>query len=89
MNSKRKRFALGQTYFAVVFADENLTVPIVQTLVYIKKERGDDRRDYFLFRELTPGDDNHQRSTTIETKPAPIPPGASPHQDRLFERWLT
>lgn len=52
--SSSERFLPGHVYFIVVFSDENLMVPIVQTLVFVKRGKRDDGSRFFLFRELPP-----------------------------------
>lgn len=54
VRSQVGRFVSGQPYFIVMFDDENLTVPIVQTLLYVESEKRDDGSEFFLFRELLP-----------------------------------
>jgi hypothetical protein len=54
MDSQLKNLLPGQTYFIVMFHDEDLKVPLVQTLIFIKDGRRPDGSEFFLFRELTP-----------------------------------
>ncbi len=46
------RFVQGQTYFIVMFDDKELTVPIVQTLTYLKRGERSNGTKYYLFKEL-------------------------------------
>jgi hypothetical protein len=55
MNSSSIRLVRGQTYFIVMFDDENLTIPLVQTLIYRENGRRADGTSYFLFKELHVG----------------------------------
>jgi hypothetical protein len=43
----------GHTYFVVMFNDEDLMVPVVQTLVFVEDGRRADGSEFFLFRELS------------------------------------
>ena len=56
MNARSNRFVAGQTYFIVMFQDEILTVPIVQTLSYEEEGTRTNGTKYFLFREHHLGD---------------------------------
>jgi hypothetical protein len=55
-NSDKKgiRFRLGQVYFIVMYDDERLAVPVVQTLVYLGEGRSRDGRLEFRFKEIKP-----------------------------------
>jgi len=48
-----EKLVAGQTYFIVVFNDEDLKVPVVQTLVYVEDGRRGDGSEFHLFRELS------------------------------------
>ena len=52
MNPQLDRFVSERTYFIVTFADKDLMVPIVQTLVYQKKGTRANGTVYYLFKEL-------------------------------------
>lgn len=43
----------GQMYFIVMFEDEDLKVPLVQTLIFVENRRRDDGSEFFLFRDLS------------------------------------
>ncbi len=47
-----ERFIPGQTYFIVMFQDEAMTVPVVQTLTYERASPQDGDVKNFLFREV-------------------------------------
>jgi hypothetical protein len=42
----------GQTYFIVVFHDEDLTTPIIQTILFVEYGHRDDGSEFALFQEL-------------------------------------
>lgn len=45
----------GNTYFIVMYEDEQLTIPVVQTLVFTEKGKLDDGSPCFFFLELRSG----------------------------------
>ncbi len=55
MNSSSDRLIRGQAYFIVLFDDENLTVPLIQTLIYDQYAKRSDGTGCFLFKELHVG----------------------------------
>lgn len=52
MSAQLPHFITGNAYFIVTFGDENLTVPIVQTLIFEEQQKRTDGTAYFLFKEL-------------------------------------
>ena len=52
MNKQVDRFQPECAYFIVIFADEALSIPIVQTLVFDSAGERTNGIKYFLFREL-------------------------------------
>jgi len=68
VNSKTDRFITGQIYFIVMFDDENLTVPIVQTLRFVKKGERRNGSKYYLFKQL--GCDAKRRDFLVDEKDA-------------------
>lgn len=52
MRSKPNHLVRDRQYFIVMFADENLEIPIVQTLIFKKEGKRPDGSAYFLFKEL-------------------------------------
>ena len=46
------RFAPNATYFVVMFEDEELTVPIVQTLLYLEQGKLDNGTECYFFQDL-------------------------------------
>jgi len=60
MNEQTDRFQIDCAYFIVTFADEALTIPIVQTLVFDSTGERTNGIKYFLFRELlSDGQEQH------------------------------
>jgi len=49
-----KKFETGQPYFFVIFRDEDLRIPIISTLLFVKSVTNADGKDGFLFQELKP-----------------------------------
>ncbi len=41
----------GEIYYLVVFADESMKVPLMDTLIYLGEEKGNDGESLFLFQE--------------------------------------
>ena len=52
-----ERLVPGQVYFIVVFNDEDLKVPLVQTLIFVKDGQRNDGTECHLFRQLSAQDD--------------------------------
>ena len=46
------RFVPGQAYFIVVYNDESLSIPIIQTLIFVKRSVRDNGIKCLRFREL-------------------------------------
>ncbi len=44
----------GKIYFIVTFFDEELTIPIVQTLKFLEEGKRSNGKKYFLFTQLLP-----------------------------------
>lgn len=42
----------GRAYFIVMFNDDDLRIPVVQTLIYMEESKRNDGTEIFLFREL-------------------------------------
>jgi hypothetical protein len=51
------QMTVGSPYFIVVFEDEGLTIPLVQTLVFNGIRTKDDRTRWLSFTELRPNGD--------------------------------
>lgn len=49
--------AQGSTYFILLFEDEALTVPLIQTLIYVGPRKSDAGIDGHLFDYLKPDDE--------------------------------
>jgi hypothetical protein len=49
-----ERFVPGQVYFTVMFHDEDLQVPVVQTLIFVEERQRDDGSAFLLFRQIPP-----------------------------------
>ena len=52
VNEYDGRFIPGELYFVVMFQDELMTVPVVQTLIYERYSQQDGGTRCFLFREI-------------------------------------
>lgn len=52
--SRLERFESGQTYFIVMFHDEDLKTPVVQTLIFEKIGKRENGREFLLFRQIPP-----------------------------------
>ena len=52
MSEQADRFVQGRAYFIVVYNDENLSIPIVQTLIFVKRSVRDNGIKCLRFREL-------------------------------------
>jgi hypothetical protein len=58
MNSSASQpFLPGQPYFIVMFDDEEMMIPIIQTVLFVEATKTDDGREGFLFQRLTPSGD--------------------------------
>ena len=58
----------NETYFMVVFEDEGLTLPIIQTLQFVGERTREDGSRYYLFTELH--SDADPTSTIIDVSDA-------------------
>lgn len=47
----------GRTYFIVMFDDEDLRIPVVQTLIFLHEGKRADGSEYYLFREVGKDDE--------------------------------
>ena len=48
------RFIIGKVYFIVLYADEALAIPVVQTLIFLEDRRREDGGAEYRFREIKP-----------------------------------
>jgi hypothetical protein len=49
-----ERFIPGHPYFIVMFHDEDLKIPVVQTLIFSKVGKRDNGTEFLLFRQIPP-----------------------------------
>jgi hypothetical protein len=66
-NSEPAPFVVGEPYFIVVFDDEDMKVPLIQTVLFVKAAEADDGREGFLFQVLAPTRDPERMFLDTET----------------------
>jgi hypothetical protein len=52
--NRLERFKPGQVYFIVMFHDEDLKIPVVQTLIFEKIGKRKNGSEFLLFRQIPP-----------------------------------
>ena len=53
----KENLVSGEVYFIVLFDDEELTIPVIQTLIFQKAEVGENSGEQlYLFQEIKPHD---------------------------------
>lgn len=55
--SMLERLVPGNSYFIVMFHDEDLRIPVVQTLIFVKMEKRANGSEFLLFRQIPPQGD--------------------------------
>ena len=55
--NRLERFTPGQVYFIVMFHDEDLKIPVVQTLIFDKIGKRENGGEVLLFRQIPPQSD--------------------------------
>ena len=60
-------FLCGEPYFIVLFDDEEMKVPLIQTVLFVEAAKSDDGREGFLFQLLSPTGDAERMFLDKET----------------------
>jgi len=53
-----ERFVPGNVYFIVLYMDEALSVPVIQTLIFMEQHKRHDGRAEYRFEEIKPHDES-------------------------------